>query len=228
MVFPGLTPLDLAGPLTILSMLEWLRPGYRVTVVGERIRTYETDTALRVTPSHTFAQVPAPQVLVVPGGAAPAFRAMTDRTLLGYLRGAAAHAEVISSVCSGSLLLGAAGLLRGRRATTHWTTHELLAEFDAAPVHERWVQDGPFLTAAGVSAGIDMALHLVAELAGEDVARLAQFGAEYDPEPPFGALDWDAAPDEVFAPAADSWVSDGLAGHPELQARLASRLRTGV
>ncbi|WP_051116388.1 DJ-1/PfpI family protein [Amycolatopsis nigrescens] len=223
-LFPGMTPVDLVGPLTALGMLEWLMPQYKVKVVAERMDAYQTDIPLRITPSHTFAQVPSPDVLLVPGGATPAFRAMADETLLDYLRGAAAQAEIITSVCSGSLLLGAAGLLKGREATTHWTVLDLLPEFGATPVRRRWVRDGDLLTAAGASAGIDMALHLVSMLEGDEVARLAQFGAEYDPEPPLGPLDWDAAPHELFAPAAESWVGDGLAGHPELRSRLLARL----
>ncbi|ALG10693.1 DJ-1/PfpI family protein [Kibdelosporangium phytohabitans] len=223
-VFPGLTPLDLVGPVTMLGMLTWMEPEYELTVVGARIEEHETDAPLRITPSHTFDQVRDPAVLVVPGGAAPAFRAMTDKALLGYLRAASASAEITASVCSGSLLLGAAGLLKGKRATTHWTVLDLLAEFDATPVRERWVEDGDVITAAGVSAGIDMGLYLVARLAGQDAARIAQFGAEYDPEPPFGPLDWDAAPRELFAPAAVSWVTEGLAGDPDLSARLRARL----
>ncbi|MFE0022280.1 DJ-1/PfpI family protein [Amycolatopsis sp. NPDC059021] len=224
-VFPGLTPLDLVGPLQVLGMLEYLRPEeYRVAVVAERIEAYETDAVLKIVPSHTFADVPAPDVVVVPGGATPAFRAMTDETLLGYLREASAHAEITASVCSGSLLLGAAGLMKGRRATTHWTAFELLPEFGIIPVRQRWVEDGPMLTAAGVSAGIDMGLHLVSRLAGDEIARMAQFGTEYDPEPPLGPLDWSSAPREFFAPAAVSWVTDGLAERPELRDRLVAWL----
>ena len=183
MLFPGIDPLDLIGPMQALNMLAFLRPGWRAVVVAERIEAYETEAPLRFTPSHTFDEVPSPDVLVVPGASTPAFRAMTDETLLNYIRNAAAHAEVIASVCSGSLLLGAAGLLEGRKATTHWTAFDLLAEFRATPVRQRWVHDGPILTAAGQSAGIDMGLYLVQHLAGIETARLTQFGMEYDPEP---------------------------------------------
>ena len=151
---------------------------------------------------------------------------MTDRTLLDYLGYAAARAEFTASVCSGSLILGAAGLLKGRRATTHWTAFDLLAEFGAIPVRERWVHDGVLITAAGQSAGIDMGLYLVEQLAGPDTARLTQFAMEYDPKPPLGPLDWDNAPYELFDPLVVTWVEEGLAQNPDLAARLVARLDT--
>jgi transcriptional regulator GlxA family with amidase domain len=227
-LFPGVDPLDLIGPMQALNMLAFLRPGWRAVVVAERIEAYETEAPLRITPSHTFDEVPTPDVLVVPGASTPSFRAMTDESLLNYLRHAAAHAEVTASVCSGSLLLGAAGLLEGRKATTHWTAFDLLAEFGATPVRQRWVHDGPILTAAGQSAGIDMGLYLVQHLAGVETAKLAQFGMEYDPEPPLGPLAWDQAPHDIFDPHAQTWVEDGLTENPELAARLVTRLRAAA
>lgn len=227
-VYPGVDPLDLIGPLQTLNFLGYLLPQWRTVVVGERIEAYRTEGPLRLIPSHTFAEVPAPHVLVVPGAGTPAFRAMTDSTLLDYLRTAAAQAQFTTSVCSGSLLLGAAGLLHGRRATTHWTAFDLLAEFGAIPTRGRWVQDGPYLTAGGQSAGIDMALHLVEQLAGAEIARIAQYAMEYDPEPPLGPLDWDSAPYELFGPHAESWITDGLVESPELSARLVARLRAAA
>ncbi|PXY30517.1 DJ-1/PfpI family protein [Prauserella flavalba] len=215
-LYPGLTPLDLVGPLQVLSVL----PGYEVVVVGQTREPVATDTPVRLAASHTFAEVPDPAVVLVPGGMAPTIKAMTDETLLSYLRRAAANADVVGSVCTGSLILGAAGLLEGRQATTHWAFLEQLAALDAKPVRRRWVQDGRVFTAAGVSAGIDLALHLVRTLAGEDVARQVQFGIEYDPEPPFGPLDWAAAPHEFWAPLRRTALDEGLAGSPELSARL--------
>jgi transcriptional regulator GlxA family with amidase domain len=224
-LYPGVDPLDLIGPMQALGLLAYLQPSWQVVTVAERVEAIHTEGPLLFTPSHSFGEFPSPQVLVVPGAATPAFRAMTDQTLLDYLRHAAAHAEVTTSVCSGSLLLGAAGLLHGRRATTHWTAFDLLAEFGAIPVRERWVHDGAFITAAGQSAGIDMGLYLVEQLAGSATARLAQFGMEYDPKPHQGPLDWENAPYELFDPLAVSWVEDGLADNPELAARLVARLR---
>jgi hypothetical protein len=135
---------------------------------------------------------------------------------------------ITASVCSGSLILGAAGLLNGRKATTHWTAFDLLAEFGAIPVRQRWVHDGAFITAAGQSAGIDMGLYLIEQLAGAEIARLTQFGMEYDPKPHLGPLDWDQAPYEFFDPLAVTWVEDGLTNNPDLAARLVARLRAGV
>jgi transcriptional regulator GlxA family with amidase domain len=227
-LFPGVDPLDLIGPMQALGLLSYLGPGWQVVTVSEKIEAIDTESAVQLTPSHTFADVPTPDVLLVPGAATPAFRAMTDETLLDYLRTAAAQAEFVVSVCSGSLILGAAGLLKGRKATTHWTAFELLAEFGAIPVRERWVHDGAFITAAGQSAGIDMGLYLVEQLAGPETARLTQYAMEYDPKPHLGPLDWDHAPHEIFDPLAKTWVEDGLQDDPELAGRLVTRLRAAA
>ncbi|WP_199431668.1 DJ-1/PfpI family protein [Qaidamihabitans albus] len=221
-LYPGVTPLDLVGPLQVLSMLAALRPGYAVTVVAERLEPMETDTPVRLSADHTFADVPDPAVLIVPGGLVPTIRAMTDENLLGYVRRAAAGAEVVASVCTGSLVLGAAGLLTGRRATTHWAFLGTLAGLGAEPVARRWVEDGKLVTAAGVSAGIDMALHLVGRLEGADAERAVQFGVEYDPRPPLGGLDWDQAPRELWAPVREYALREGLADRPDLRDRLVS------
>ncbi|WP_158894316.1 DJ-1/PfpI family protein [Amycolatopsis anabasis] len=216
-LYPGLTVLDLVGPLQVLTDV----PGYRTVVVAERLDTWETDTSLRVTASHTFAEVPDPSVVIVPGGGAPTLRALADETLIGYLRDVGGRAEVVGSVCTGSLVLGAADLLKGRQATTHWSMLDRLTAFDATPVRKRWVEDGPVITAAGVSAGIDMALHLLTRLAGADYARLAQYILEYDPEPPLGRLDWTKAPHDFFAPFVEQWLQEALGDHPDLHTRLA-------
>ncbi|MDN3243131.1 DJ-1/PfpI family protein [Glycomyces tritici] len=217
-LYPGITLLDLAGPLQVLSALAHAVPGFAIAVVAERLAPLPTDTPLTIAADRTFDDLPEPFAVVVPGGGAPTLRAMGDRTLLGYLRRAAAGAEIVASVCTGALLLGAAGLLEGRRATTHWTYRHLLPVFGAAPATARWVEDGPVLTSAGVSAGIDMALHLAGRLAGETTARTLQYALEYDPAPPQGALDWARAPADLFAPVVDRLVRDawpdGAAGKP--------------
>ncbi|MER6900990.1 DJ-1/PfpI family protein, partial [Amycolatopsis sp. NPDC000740] len=146
--------------------------------------------------------------------------ALGDETLIGYLRRAAESAELMTSVCTGSLLLGQAGLLEGREATTHWTFLDTLRAFGAEPVRQRWADSGPVITAAGVSAGIDLALHLVERMSGADVARLVQFGIEYDPQPPLGPLDWSLAPREQMRPFVDHTVREGLADQPELREKL--------
>src|SRR4051812_17639487 len=160
-LYPGFTVLDMVGPLQVLSALPAFDPEYRVVVLGEDRSPVPTDTPLGVTASHTFDEVPEPYAVFLPGGGVPTIAAMADEKLLGRIRSMAAHAEIVGSVCTGSLILGAAGLLQGRRATTHWMCRDLLAKFGATPVAERWVRDGNVLTGAGVSAGIDLALHLV-------------------------------------------------------------------
>ncbi|GHF18654.1 thiazole biosynthesis protein ThiJ [Amycolatopsis deserti] len=223
-LYPGLTPLDLIGPLQVLASLRNADPSFEATVVAETLDPAASDTPLSLVAERTFDDVPAPYALVVPGGQAGTLRALTNERLLDYVRSAAAQAEVTASVCTGSLILGAAGLLKGREATTHWSFLEALREFDATPVKRRWVDEGAVLTAAGVSAGIDMALHLVARFTSEEVAKAVQFGIEYDPEPPFGGLDWAAAPRQMFAGAAAAWIKEALSGAPDLAARLAARV----
>ncbi len=186
-VYPGVTPLDLVGPLTVLRNL--YGTPYRTVVVGERREQLDTDTALRVLPAATFAEVPQPFAVVVPGGGAATVAAMQDQALVGYVRSAAATAELVGATGNGALLLAAAGLLEGRRAAIHWAYAELLESLGATYARERWVEDGKFLTSAGGSAGIDMMLALLARWKSRSGAQLAQLFMEYDPEPPFGPLD---------------------------------------
>ena len=188
-VYPGVMPLDLIGPLTVLRNL----PPYRTVVVGERIEPLGTDTRLRLVPATTFREVPAPFAVIVPGGGAAAVRAMEDAPLLAYLRAAAGTAEVVGATGNGALILAAAGLLAGKRAAIHWAYGERLERLGVRHDRARWVEDGKFLTSAGGSAGIDMMLHLVARLKGESRAKLAQLTTEYDPQPPFGPIDWRGA-----------------------------------
>ncbi|MFG2217664.1 DJ-1/PfpI family protein [Streptomyces sp. NPDC048685] len=221
-LYPGLTPLDIVGPLQVFAALADLVPGYRTVVIGERIEPMGSDTPLSLVPSHTFEEIADPHAMIVPGGLVPTLAAMADENLLGNLRETAARSQVVGSVCTGSLLLAAAGLLEGRQATTHWMYRDLLARFGVTPVTRRWVEDGHFITAAGVSAGIDMALHLVARLAGNEVARVVQLFIEYDPEPPFGPIDWTAADSGQYAPFARQPLQNALADHPALLAHLSS------
>ncbi len=186
-VYPGVTPLDLVGPLTVLRNL--YGTPYRTVVVGERREQLETDTALRVLPAASFAEVPQPFAVVVLGGGAATVAAMQDQALVGYVRSAAATAELVGATGNGALLLAAAGVLEDRRAAVHWAYAELLESLGATVVPERWVEDGRFLTAAGGSAGIDMMLALLARWKSRSGAQLAQLFMEYDPEPPFGRPD---------------------------------------
>ena len=192
--YPGMTILDLVGPLQVLTTMELFEPRYRTVVVGERAEAVETDVGVRMTPGRTFAEVPHPYVVVVPGGRQATIRAMSDPVLRTYVRTAAASAEIVASVCTGSLILAALGLLDGRPATTNWAFRDLLAPFGVTYHRRRWVEDGDTITSAGVSAGIDMTLHLVSTLTDEATARRVQLALDYDPQPPLGRIDWDHLP----------------------------------
>ncbi|MDH2425920.1 DJ-1/PfpI family protein [Sphaerisporangium sp. TRM90804] len=217
-LYPGITALDMVGPLQVFSALAGLDPSVRPVVVSGSLEALGTDTPLSLTASHTFDQVRDPYAVIVPGGTEPTFTAMADEDLLAWLRDVAGRAEIMASVCTGSLILGAAGLLEGRQATTHWACRPLLSRLGATPVRRRWVQDGPVVTAAGVSAGIDLALHLAERLSGRQTAQFVQLLIEYDPEPPHGPIDWSTVgPADAWV---DSMVQKGLAGHPGLIARL--------
>jgi len=139
-----------------------------------------------------------------------------------YVRHTADTAPVVGSVCTGALVLAAAGLLQGRSATTHWAYHRLLERLGATYLPKRWVQDGKFVTSAGVSAGIDMALALVARLTGQATARMVQLAIEYDPHPPFGGIDWGQVNRDVYEPMLGPMVQRQLADRPELLTRLSS------
>jgi transcriptional regulator GlxA family with amidase domain len=193
LIFDRLTALDAVGPYEVLSRL----PGAELTFVAKEAGEKRTDTArLGITADATLADVPDPEVVLVPGGEGN--RAlMSDRAVLDWLRSAHETTEWTTSVCTGSLLLAAAGILDGVRATTHWAFVDQLRELGAEPVSERVVEQGKIVTAAGVSAGIDMALTLAARIAGEEVAKAIQLGIEYDPAPPFDAGSPATAPPEL-------------------------------
>ncbi len=193
-LYPGLTVLDLIGPLQVLSMLERFAPAYRPVVVAARREPVPTDVGVPMVPDRTFADVPHPAVVLVPGGDLPTIRAMSDPAVRAYVRTAAASAEYITSVCTGSLILGAVGLLEGRDATTNWFYSGVLDDLGATYRRRRWVEDGNLIMSAGVSAGIDMALHLAARLTDETTARRVQLALDYDPQPPHGGIDYDHIP----------------------------------
>jgi transcriptional regulator GlxA family with amidase domain len=189
-LYPGLTVLDAVGPLQVLTMLQRLAPSYRTVTVWARREPVPTDVGVSMVPDRTFEEVPHPAIVVVPGGALPTIRAMSDPLVRGYVRSAAASAELIASVCTGSLILGAVGLLEGRDATTNWFYPRILEGLGARYRRRRWVEDGNVITSAGVSAGIDMALHLAARLTDEATARRVQRAIDYDPQPPWGGIDY--------------------------------------
>jgi transcriptional regulator GlxA family with amidase domain len=145
-------------------------------------------------PDRTFAELPHPYAVIVPGGRGATIKAMSDPVMRAYVRTAAASAEIVGSVCTGSLILGALGMLEGRPATTNWFFSGVLRPLGARYERKRWVEDGDVIMSAGVSAGIDMALFLVARLTDEQTARTVQLAMDYDPQPPFGRIDWADVP----------------------------------
>lgn len=215
-VYPGLTLLDLAGPLQVLSSMCERHREYSVAVVSKDGSPIDVDVPMKIVPGATFKDIPEPAVVVVPGGETPTIRAMGDDALLYYLKRASSSAQFVCSVCTGSLILAAAGLLNGRQATTHWGCHKILDALGAKYVKKRWVQDDKYLTSAGVSAGIDMALYLVSKLTNESMALNVQLGIEYEPEPPFGGIAWAAVNRDILTPYFRDQIRTQLADKPEL------------
>jgi transcriptional regulator GlxA family with amidase domain len=193
LLFDRLTALDAIGPYEVLSRL----PGAQVTFVAAEPGIKRTDVgSLGLVADAALDAVDRPDIVVVPGGPGQADQMDHEHTL-SWLRAVHEHTRWTTSVCTGSLLLAAAGLLEGRRATTHWQALDSLAALGVTAVAERYVIDGKIVTAAGVSAGIDMALVLAAEVAGDDIAQAIQLGTEYDPQPPFDAGSPSRAPAHV-------------------------------
>jgi cyclohexyl-isocyanide hydratase len=193
-LFPGLTQLDLTGAYEVLARM----PDTRVHLVASTLDPVRSEWGLTILPDATFGDAPPLDVLCVPGGWGVNTR-LDDDELLDFLRIRADHARYITSVCSGSLLLGAAGLLRGYRATTHWLSLDLLPLLGAEAVRQRVVRDRNRVTGAGVTAGIDFALALAAELFGPATAQRIQLAIEYAPAPPFDSGSPDTAPDDIRA-----------------------------
>jgi putative intracellular protease/amidase len=194
-LYEGFTALDAIGPYEVLSRL----PGAEVTFVGARrgpVRTDNGQAALLI--DAEFDEAAEPAIVCVPGGLGTR-AVLDDEQLVGWIRHAHRHSEWTTSVCTGSLLLAAAGVLDDVEATTHWLAMDLLENLGARPVEQRVVERGKIVTAAGVSSGIDMALTLVARIAGEDTAKAVQLGIEYDPQPPFDA----GSPQSAPAPIVD-------------------------
>ncbi|MEU3336880.1 DJ-1/PfpI family protein [Streptomyces sp. NPDC002144] len=192
-LYDRFTALDAVGPYETLGRL----PDAELLFVAERCGPVRTDNGtLALTADRTFADVPAPDVVVVPGGPGQSPQ-MENAALLEWIRAADATSTWTTSVCTGSLLLAAAGLLRGRRATSHWLALDELKRLGAEPTGERVVTDGKYVTAAGVSSGIDMGLALLGRVAGDFVAQAVQLGIEYDPQPPYDAGSPQKAPADV-------------------------------
>ncbi|KUZ31584.1 DJ-1/PfpI family protein [Burkholderia territorii] len=193
LVFPGVQQLDLTGPHDVLASL----PDATVHLVWKSRDTVVSSSGLAIAPTCTFDDCPPLDVICVPGGIG-INDLLLDAETIAFVQRRAAAARYVTSVCTGALLLGVAGLLRGRRATTHWAFHSLLAPLGAVPVHERVVRDGNLITGGGVTAGIDFALTIAAELAGDEEAQSIQLALEYAPAPPFDAGSPDTAPASVL------------------------------
>jgi cyclohexyl-isocyanide hydratase len=182
-IFPHLTQLDFTGPQQVLARL----PDSAMHIVAKSAAPVPSDSGLGLVPTHTFENCPRLDLICVPGGNAGVVKAIADRETIEFVRWQSGSAKYVTSVCTGAFILGVAGLLRGRRATTHWAFAELLPLVGATHEKARVVKDGNVITAGGVTSGIDFGLRVVAEIAGESVAQAVQLGLEYDPEPPFAS-----------------------------------------
>jgi len=194
LVFPKVTQLDFTGPLQVFSSV----PGAGVHLIWKRIEPVASDSVMVLTPTITFADCPQLDVICVPGGVG-SDDLLNDEEVLDFLRGQAEGARYVTSVCTGSLVLGAAGLLKGYRAATHWTAMDNLAAFGAIPTKTRVCTDRNRVTGGGVTAGIDFALTLVSMLVDRTTAEAIQLRLEYNPAPPFQSGSPDTAPAEVLA-----------------------------
>jgi cyclohexyl-isocyanide hydratase len=193
-LFPRVTQLDFTGPLQVFSSV----PGAQVHLIWKRIEPVASDGVMTITPTISFADCPQLDVICVPGGGGTDDM-VNDEEMLAFLRRQAAGAKYITSVCTGSLVLGAAGLLQGYRAATHWTAMDFLAAFGAIPTKTRVCVDRNRVTGGGVTAGIDFALTLVSLLIDRRTAEAIQLRLEYNPAPPFNSGSPDTAPPEILA-----------------------------
>ena len=195
LAFPRMTQLDLTGPFETFARI----PEAKVHLLWKRKEPVTSDTGLSLLPTMTFAECPSLDVLCVPGGPGQ-IDLMDDEEVIAFVRKQGQQAQYVTSVCTGSLVLGAAGLLNGYEATTHWMSMDQLEIFGAKPVKKRIVRDRNRITGGGVSAGIDFALYLAGVLMDEQTARMIQLSIEYNPDPPFTSGSPDtAAPDMVTA-----------------------------
>ncbi len=206
LLFEGLTALDIVGPYEVLQRLPNVDMEFVAASAGE-VRT--DNQALALVADYSLAEITSADVVVIPGGFATS-DLETDTTLLDWIRAIDLTTTWTTSVCTGSILLAAAGLLDGKEATTHWASYERLRRYGAIPTSRRVVEQGKIITAAGVSSGIDMALTLAAHIAGDDYARCIQLGIEYDPQPPFDSGSLEKAP----APIAELMTARYLEREP--------------
>jgi transcriptional regulator GlxA family with amidase domain len=205
LIFDGITALDAIGPYEVLRNV----PGWEVEFVAATTGEKRTDSGhLGLSADRALEEVSETDIVLVPGGVGNR-PLLTDDVVLSWLREVDRQTKWTTSVCTGSLVLGAAGLLEGKRATGHWLYLEPLRAYGADPVGGRFVEDGKVMTAAGVSAGIDMALHLVGQEVGPEVAQAVQLGIEYDPQPPFDAGSPTKAPDQIVELVTAVAAADG-------------------
>jgi cyclohexyl-isocyanide hydratase len=217
-IFPRVTQLDLTGPVQVFSSV----PDAKVHLIWKRIEPVPSDSVLTLTPTITFADCPQLDVICVPGGFGTNDM-VNDEEMLEFLHRQAKAAKYITSVCTGSLVLGAAGLLTGYRATTHWTAMDLLAQFGATPAKTRVCIDRNRITGGGVTAGIDFALTLVSIMIDRQTAEMVQLGLEYNPAPPFNSGSPDTAPAEILALMKEK-IAPFRQRRNEATARAAARL----
>ena len=205
-IFPDLTQLDFTGPLQVL----WRLPQSATHIVAKSAAPVASDCGLGLVPTHTFANCPPLDLICIPGGSEGVAGIINDRETIEFVREQAGAAKYVTSVCTGAFALGVAGLLKGRRATTHWAYTGLLPLVGATHEKARVVKDGNVITGGGVTAGIDFGLSVVAEIAGETAARKIQLGMEYDPAPPFDSGHPDKAPtlkSELLSARYDGFIS---------------------
>ena len=217
-IFPRVTQLDLTGPVQVFSSV----PGAKVHLIWKRIEPVASDSVLTLTPTTTFADCPQLDVVCVPGGLGTDDM-VHDEEMLAFLRRQASGAKYVTSVCTGSLVLGAAGLLKGYRAATHWTAMDFLREFGATPTNTRVCIDRNRVTGGGVTAGIDFALTLVSLLVDRKTAEAIQLRIEYNPAPPFNAGSPETAPAEIVASIRER-IAPSQARRGEMIKRAAARL----
>src|SRR5918995_1418772 len=217
--YPGVALLELVSTTTVLDR----GTGHRAVTVGEHTEPMDSDTPMRIIPKKRFEEVADPLAIIVPGGGMASLEAMGNERLLNYLRFAEHGAEIVGSVSTGAFVLAAAGLLEGRRATTHPAYAELLKKLGVNYVRDYSVEDGKFLSMEGVSSAIDTTLRLVARLGGEVAAKRAEMIIEYDPQPPFGPIDWGEADGNGLGDALDEHRADlerALSDRPDLYQKL--------
>lgn len=219
LLFPDVTQLDLTGPWEVFART----PGVECHLIWKDLQPVRSDRGLSILPTTTFADCPPLDVICVPGGPGQ-IALMSDDVTLNFLRQQADQAKWVTSVCTGSLVLGAAGLLKGYRATSHWSSIDQLALLGAEPVSERVVRDRNRISGAGVTSGIDFALTLVAEIAGDAVAKAVQLQMEYDPEPPFTSGSPHTAPPQEMEQARAK-MAEFLATRRAATERAALRLQ---